>query len=140
MFGLGAKKLSKEMALLLLLWQEACLEHDVENDELLPGAKSATLDEEKVLDSVYEREQIKESWDDFNKAYTSFSSAADRTVACIKVLAETDLEYRVKVIRYALAMAAASFENDSDNPISETEAKFIDSLKSSLNVRDEDIG
>ena len=39
--------LEKDMALLLLLWQEACLEHQKENDTLMPGAKSATLEEEK---------------------------------------------------------------------------------------------
>jgi hypothetical protein len=30
--------LQQDMALLLLLWQEACLEHDTENGELIPGA------------------------------------------------------------------------------------------------------
>lgn len=138
MFGFSKKSMSQEMALLVLLWQEACLEHDVENDVLLPGAKSATVEEEKVLDAVYEREQMKESWDDFNKAYSCFSSASERVEACLVVLAKSEYDFKVKVVKYLVAMASASFENNSLQPISEEEAKFIQRVKTALEVNDAD--
>jgi len=138
MFGFGKKSLSNEMALLLLLWQEACLEHSVENDQLLPGAKSATEAEDKILDAVYEREQVKESWDDFNKAYAGFDSASERVEACLETLAKAEYEFRVKTVKYLVAMASASFEDNSATPISEVEAKFIQRVKAALEVTDAD--
>lgn len=138
MLGFGKKKLSSQMALLLLLWQEACLEHSVENDTLLPGAKSATESEEKILDAIYEREQVTESWDDFNKAYSSFDSASARVETCLQVLSNAEYDFRVKTVKYLVAMASASFENNSLQPISEEEAKFIQRVKTALEVNDAD--
>lgn len=131
--------LQQDMALLLLLWQEACLEHDTENGELIPGAKSATLEEEKILDAVKEEENMTFSWDDFNKAYMSFPTASARLAGCLEALKEASYEYRVKTIRYLFAMASASFENNSSHAISETESAFILSVKKELAVDDESV-
>lgn len=138
MFGFSKKSMSQEMALLVLLWQEACLEHDVENDTLLPGAKSATVEEEKILDAVYEREQVKESWNDFNKSYAGFSSASVRVEACLETLAKSEYAFRVKTVKYLVAMASASFENNAETAISEIEARFIQRVKVALEVSDAD--
>lgn len=129
--------LEKDMALLLLLWQEACLEHQKENDTLMPGAKSATLEEEKILDAVKEKENMTFSWDDFNNAYMSFPTAASRLRGCLDSLIEAPYEYRVKTVRYLFAMASASFENDSEHAISEAESEFILSVKKELAISDE---
>lgn len=129
--------LQKEMALLLLLWQEACLEHDVENDTLMPGAKSATLEEEKILDAVKEKENMTFLWEDFNEAYLSFPTASARLRGCLDALVGAPYEYRVKTVRYLFAMAAASFENNSEHSISKEESEFILMVKKELAVNDE---
>ena len=65
--------LEKDMALLLLLWQEACLEHQKENDTLMPGAKSATLEEEKILDMWLMEKTISEMSAALNMSASSIS-------------------------------------------------------------------
>ena len=127
------------MAMLVLLWQEACLEHAVENDELLPGALSATKAEEKVLDSVQAKEYPDLDWDDFNKAYSSFLDAKSRTEACLKILKETSYEIKVQVVRYLFDMANASTEDNSEHSISDAEASFILNVKQELGVSEESI-
>lgn len=124
--------MNERMALLILLWQEACLEHDVENDELLRGSRSATLAEEAVLDRVKEEFAAKEKWEDFNSIYLSFPTALARLQGCVEVLSKSSEEFKKKTIELLEEMARASSENNSDSPISGEEAKFIATVKAQL--------
>ncbi len=126
--------LDSKMALLVLLWQEACLEHTEEKDELLPGSRTATVQEEKVLDAVKEKEAPELDWDDFNKAYMSFATARERLEGCTKVLAQTGYDFRLRTIAYLKQMASASFE-DKDTPISDEEQKFIEFVEKNLGIQ-----
>ena len=56
------------MALLILCWQTACLSHDYENEQLLPGATSATEAESAELDKIHDEVTPNASWDEFKQA------------------------------------------------------------------------
>lgn len=131
--------MTHEMALLLLLWQEACLEHETENDKLLPGATSATEEEFETLKTIVKTEQFPVTLSDFNIAYASFKTGADRIKECLKTLSAADYAFRVKTIRYLVKMASASREDGNKNPISKAESKFIVFIQESLGVRGEDL-
>lgn len=131
--------MTQEMALLLLLWQEACLEHETENDKLLPGATSATEEEFATLEGIVKAEQFPITLSDFNIAYASFKTGADRIKECLKVLSASAYDFRIKTIRYLVKMASASHEDGNKNPISKAESKFIVFVTQALNVRDEDL-
>lgn len=131
--------MTHEMALLLLLWQEACLEHETENDKLLPGATSATEEEFETLKSVVKAEQFPITLSEFNIAYASFKTGSDRIKESVKALSSADYAFRVKVIRYLVKMASASHEDGNKNPISKAESKFIVFIQEALGVRSEDL-
>lgn len=131
--------LSQEMALLVLSWQLACLEQEEEVEPLLEGATTATLAEDKVLDRIKEQENMSFSWNDFNTAYSGYSSAASRLQACVDVLFLSAYDYRVKTVCYLIEMAKASHEGKSEEPVSSVEKDFILKIQEALNVQKEDL-
>ena len=124
--------MNPNMALLILSWQTACLYHENETDKLLPGSSSATQAESDALDKIHDELTPDVSWDDFNASYGSFSSAKDRTAACVNVLKKSTAEFQSKVLESMLRVAAASREDDNENNVSPEEMDFIQQVRSAL--------
>lgn len=124
--------MSENMALLILSWQVACLFHEAETEKLLPGSASATEAESDTLDQIHDELTPDVSWDDFNASYASFSSAKDRTAACVNVLKKSTAEFQSKVLESMLRVAAASREDDNENNVSPEEMDFIQQVRSAL--------
>lgn len=124
--------MNSKMALLILCWQTACLSHDKETEKLLPGATSATEAESDELDKIHDELTPDVSWDDFNKLYGNFASAADRTDACVSALKNEPADFKVKVLACMMRIANASREDNNDNNVSQTEAAFIEGVRRKL--------
>lgn len=123
-----------DMSLLILCWQTACLSHEHENGVLLPGAKSATEAESAELDKIHDELTPDASWDEFNKLYASFSSASDRTKACVKAILPEDHNAKVLVINSMVRIANASSEDDNKSNMSPEEYEFIRNVRAELGL------
>ena len=124
--------MNPNLALLVLSWQVACLFHEKEMGNLLPGSASATQDESDELDKIHDELTPDVSWDDFNRVYGSFSSAKDRAGACVKALKGQSPEFKSKVLESMLRVAAASKEDDNENNVSPEEMDFIQQVREAL--------
>ncbi|MCF0225500.1 MAG: hypothetical protein HUK20_14630 [Fibrobacter sp.] len=126
--------MNSNMALLILSWQVACLFHENEKDELLPGSTSATQAESDTLDEIHDTLTPDVSWDDFNNLYGRFHSAKERVDACIKVLRDESAEMKSRVLESMLRVAGASKEDDNPDNVSPEEMKFIQQVRISLGI------
>ena len=122
------------MALLILCWQTACLSHNHENEQLLPGATSATEAESAELDKIHDEVTPNASWDEFNSLYAGFKSASDRTKACVKVLQSQSRDSKVLVINSMVRIANASHEDYNRTNISPEEYEFIKNVREQLGL------
>lgn len=124
--------MNPNLALLILSWQVACLFHENETEELLPGSTSATQAESDSLDQIHDELTPDVSWDVFNSTYASFKAAKDRTDACVKVLKGESPEFKSKVLESMLKIANASKENDNESNVSPEEMDFIQQIREAL--------
>jgi hypothetical protein len=106
--------------------------HENETDKLLPGSASATQAESDALDKIHDELTPDVSWDDFNDTYARFSSAKDRTGACIEALKNESGEFRSKVLESMLKIADASREDDNKTNVSPEEMDFIQQIREAL--------
>ena len=123
-----------DMALLILCWQTACLSHNHENEQLLPGATSATEAESAELDKIHDEVTPNASWDEFNSLYAGFKSASDRTKACVKALQSQSRDSTVLVINSMVRIANASHEDYNRTNISPEEYEFIKNVREQLGL------
>ena len=123
-----------DMALLILCWQTACLSHELENDKLLPGAKSATETESAELDKIHDDVTPGASWDEFNALYASFKSAGERTKACVDALQSQSRDAKVLVINCMVRIANASHEDYNRTNMSPEEYEFIKTVREQLGL------
>ena len=124
--------MNPDLALLVLSWQVACLYHNEEKGELLPGSTSATQAESDMLDKIHDELTPNVSWDEFNGVYARFSSAKERASACIEALKEQPAEYKSQVLESMLKVAGASREDDNETNISPEEMDFIQQVRQAL--------
>lgn len=126
--------MNKNLALLVLSWQVACLFHNKENESLLPGSSSATQAESDELDKIHDELTPEVSWDEFNKVYGGFSSAKARTEACVKALIGEGVEFKRSVLNAMIRVAEASTEDGNESAVSPEEKAFIAQVKDALGV------
>lgn len=126
--------MNKNLALLVLSWQVACLFHNQENETLLPGSASATQAESDELDKIHDELTPDVNWDDFNMVYGGFSSAKARTDACVKALMNEPEEFKRSVLNAMIRVAEASKEDENENAVSPEEKAFIGQVKDALGV------
>lgn len=126
--------MNSNMALLILCWQTACLSHDHENEQLLPGATSATEAESAELDKIHDEVTPNVSWDEFNNHYANFKSASDRTKACVNVLQSATNNFKILVTNCMTRIANASREDDNKNNMSPEEYEFIKNVRDQLGL------
>ncbi|MBQ3840792.1 MAG: hypothetical protein II819_12835 [Fibrobacter sp.] len=124
--------MNPNLALLVLSWQVACLFHENETENLLPGSSSATQAESDALDQIHDELTPDVSWDDFNKVYGSFSSAKERATACVETLREQSPEFKSKVLESMLKVANASREDENESNVSPEEMAFIQQIREAL--------
>jgi hypothetical protein len=124
--------MNPNLALLVLSWQVACLFHENETENLLPGSSSATQAESDALDQIHDELTPDVSWDDFNKVYGSFSSAKERATACVETLREQSPEFKSKVLESMLKVANASREDENESNVSPEEMSFIQQIREAL--------
>lgn len=124
--------MNPNLALLVLSWQVACLFHENETENLLPGSSSATQAESDTLDQIHDELTPDVSWDDFNKVYGSFSSAKERATACVETLREQSSEFKSKVLESMLKVANASREDENESNVSPEEMAFIQQIREAL--------
>ncbi len=124
--------MNPNLALLVLSWQVACLFHENETENLLPGSSSATQAESDALDQIHDELTPDVSWDDFNKVYGSFSSAKERATACVETLREQSPEFKSKVLESMLKVANASREDENESNVSPEEMSFIQQIRETL--------
>ncbi|MBR3852481.1 MAG: hypothetical protein IKJ76_10710 [Fibrobacter sp.] len=124
--------MNPNLALLVLSWQVACLFHENETENLLPGSSSATQAESDALDQIHDELTPDVSWDDFNKVYGSFSSAKERATACVETLREQSPEFKSKVLESMLKVANASREDENESNVSPEEMAFIQQIRETL--------
>ena len=124
--------MNPNLALLVLSWQVACLFHENETENLLPGSSSATQAESDTLDQIHDELTPDVSWDDFNKVYGSFSSAKERATACVETLREQSPEFKSKVLESMLKVANASREDENESNVSPEEMAFIQQIRETL--------
>lgn len=124
--------MNPNLALLVLSWQVACLFHENETENLLPGSSSATQAESDALDQIHDELTPDVSWDDFNKVYGSFSSAKERAAACVETLREQSPEFKSKVLESMLKVANASREDENESNVSPEEMAFIQQIRETL--------
>ena len=124
--------MNPNLALLVLSWQVACIFHENETENLLPGSSSATQAESDALDQIHDELTPDVSWDDFNKVYGSFSSAKERAVACVETLREQSPEFKSKVLESMLRVANASREDENESNVSPEEMAFIQQIRETL--------
>ena len=124
--------MNPNLALLILSWQVACLFHETENEQLLPGSTSATEAESDELDRIHDELTPDISWDEFNSTYGKFANAKDRTAACIKALKGEPGEFKDKVLETMLRVASASREDENETNVSPEEMAFIQQVKTAL--------
>ncbi|WP_407449440.1 hypothetical protein [Fibrobacter sp.] len=124
--------MNPNLALLVLSWQVACLFHENETENLLPGSSSATQAESDALDQIHDELTPDVSWDDFNKVYGSFSSAKERATACVETLREQSPEFKSKVLESMLKVANASHEDENESNVSPEEMAFIQQIREAL--------
>ena len=124
--------MNPNLALLVLSWQVACLFHENETENLLPGSSSATQAESDALDQIHDELTPDVSWDDFNKVYGSFSSAKERATACVETLREQSPEFKSKVLESMLRVANASREDENESNVSPEEMAFIQQIRETL--------
>lgn len=124
--------MNPNLALLVLSWQVACLFHENETENLLPGSSSATQAESDTLDQIHDELTPDVSWDDFNKVYGSFSSAKERATACVETLREQSPEFKSKVLESMLKVANASREDENESNVSPEEMAFIQQIREAL--------
>ena len=122
------------MALLILCWQTACLSHDLETEQLLPGAKSATEAESAELDKIHDDVTPGASWDEFNSLYAGFKSASERTKACVEALQSKTRDEKVLVINCMVRIANASHEDCNRTNMSPEEYEFIKNVREELGL------
>ena len=126
--------MNSNMALLILSWQTACLSHNHENEQLLPGASSATEAESDELDKIHDEVTPNASWDEFNNLYASFRSASDRTKACINALQSQSHDFKIQVTNCMTRIANASREDDNKENMSPEEYEFIKNVRAQLGL------
>ena len=126
--------MNSEMALLILSWQTACLSHNHENEQLLPGATSATEAESAELDKIHDEVTSNVSWDEFNNLYGNFKSASERTKACVKALQSESRDFKIQVTNCMTRIANASREDDNKNNMSPEEYEFIKNVRTQLGL------
>lgn len=124
--------MNPNLALLVLSWQVACLFHENETENLLPGSSSATQAESDALDQIHDELTPDVSWDDFNKVYGLFSSAKERATACVETLREQSPEFKSKVLESMLKVANASREDENESNVSPEEMAFIQQIREAL--------
>lgn len=124
--------MNKNLALLILSWQVACLFHKSENGKLLPGAQSATQAESDELDKIHDELTPDVSWDDFNGTYSKFESAKDRTAACVAALKDEPKEFKETVLEAMVRIANASSEDDNKTNVSPEELSLIQDVRQAL--------
>ncbi|MBR2469385.1 MAG: hypothetical protein IKB43_04425 [Fibrobacter sp.] len=124
--------MNPNLALLVLSWQVACLFHENETENLLPGSSSATQAESDTLDQIHDELTPDVSWDDFNKVYGSFSSAKERATACVETLREQSPEFKSKVLESMLKVANASREDENESNVSPEEMAFVQQIREAL--------
>lgn len=124
--------MNPNLALLVLSWQVACLFHENETENLLPGSSSATQAESDTLDQIHDELTPDVSWDDFNNVYGSFSSAKERATACVETLREQSPEFKSKVLESMLKVANASREDENESNVSPEEMAFIQQIREAL--------
>lgn len=126
--------MNKNLALLVLSWQVACLFHNKENENLLPGSASATQAESDELDKIHDELTPDVSWDDFNKVYGGFSNAKARTDASVAAIKDESEDFKRSVLNAMIRVAEASKEDGNESNISPEEKAFIAQVKDALGV------
>ena len=124
--------MNPNLALLVLSWQVACLFHEKETENLLPGSSSATQAESDTLDQIHDELTPDVSWDEFNGIYGTFSSAKERAAACVEALREQSPEFKSKVLESMLKVADASREDENESNVSPEEIAFIQQIREAL--------
>ena len=124
--------MNPNLALLVLSWQVACLFHEKETENLLPGSSSATQAESDTLDQIHDELTPDVSWDEFNGIYGAFSSAKERAAACVEALREQSPEFKSKVLESMLKVADASREDENESNVSPEEIAFIQQIREAL--------
>jgi hypothetical protein len=150
-------KLSKNEAMLHLIWLVACADKEDESFlkkifnnvidkagvteyiEILgysPNNPLASKEENDFLDSVRNIEKINLSWDDFNATRIKLKNKKTIIAVCLKSINRCGLEFKKKVLRYMISMAFATKENKDE--LSDNEWALICQIQDALGVSDEE--
>jgi hypothetical protein len=151
------EKLSKNEAMLHLIWLLACA--DKEDESYLKKIFNTVIDkagateyielfgysannpfvskeENDFLDSVRNIEKINLSWDDFNATRTRLKNKKTIISECLKVINRCGLEFKKKVLRYMISMGFATKENK--DKLSDNEWALICQIQDVLGISDDE--